>query len=73
MLAACARRRRAPPFIDPSGYAQHRPETTLLYRLIEQHYADFRALRAHRGVGGKGQGADQTTDQPITPRHAAMT
>jgi hypothetical protein len=27
---------------------------------------------AHRGVGSKGQG-DQATDQPITPRHVAMT
>jgi hypothetical protein len=29
---------------------------------------------AHRGAGGKGQGADQAdADQPITPRHIAMT
>src|SRR5690606_6168431 len=28
---------------------------------------------AHRGVGGKGQGADQAPDQPVTPRHVAMT
>ncbi len=27
---------------------------------------------AHRGMG-KGQGADQETDQPITPCHVAMT
>lgn len=27
---------------------------------------------AHRGMG-KGQGADQSTDKPITPRHVAMT
>ena len=25
--------RRAPPFIDPPGYARHRPEQTLLYQL----------------------------------------
>ena len=49
MSAACAQRLRAPPFIDPSGYAQHRPETTLLYRLVEQHYPDFRELRAREG------------------------
>ncbi|MBK6599319.1 MAG: transposase zinc-binding domain-containing protein [Proteobacteria bacterium] len=49
MSAACAQRLRAPPFIDPSGYAQHRPETTLLYRLVEQHYPDFRELRAGEG------------------------
>jgi hypothetical protein len=28
---------------------------------------------AHRGVGSKGQGADQCTDRPATPRHVAMT
>jgi hypothetical protein len=28
---------------------------------------------AHRGVGGKGQGAAQGTDKPICPRHVAMT
>jgi hypothetical protein len=37
------------PFVDPSGCAQHRPETTLLYRLIEQYYPDFRELRARQG------------------------
>ncbi len=49
MPAACSQRPRAPPFIDPSGYAQHRPETTLLYRLVEQHYPDFLELRAREG------------------------
>lgn len=34
---------------EPPGYARHRPETTLLYRLIEQHYPDFRELRAREG------------------------
>lgn len=42
LAAACAQRPRAPAFIDPSGYAQHRPEATLLYRLVEQHFPDFR-------------------------------
>ena len=46
---ACARQSRAPPLIEPPGYARHRPETTLLYRLIEQHYPDFRELRAREG------------------------
>ncbi len=27
---------------------------------------------AHRGVGSKGQGADQSTDKPITARHVAL-
>lgn len=47
--AACALRPRAPPFIEPSGYAQHRPESTLLYQLLEQHYPEFRELRAREG------------------------
>ena len=33
--AACALRPRAPPFIEPSGYAQHRPESTLLYHTAD--------------------------------------
>jgi hypothetical protein len=49
MPAACALRPRAPPFIDPAGYSQHRPEATLLYRLVEQHYPVFRELRARDG------------------------
>ena len=44
-----ARRQRAPPFLDPPGYARHRPEATLLYRLVEQHYPAFRALRSAAG------------------------
>jgi len=47
--AAGAQRPRAPLFIEPPGYAQHRPETTLLYRLIEQHYPEFRELRTREG------------------------
>jgi hypothetical protein len=35
-VAARVRRAHAPPFLDPPGYARHRPETTLLYRLVEQ-------------------------------------
>jgi hypothetical protein len=48
-VAARARRPRAPPFLDPPGYARHRPEATLLYRLVEQHYPAFRELRAETG------------------------
>jgi ribosomal protein S27E len=47
--AASARRPRAPGFVDPPGYARHRPETTLLYQLVEQHYPAFRELRAMAG------------------------
>ena len=47
--ATRARPIRAPPFLDPPGYARHRPEATLLYRLVEQHYPAFRALRSEAG------------------------
>lgn len=43
MASGRAASRRAPPFIDPPRYAQHRPEETLLYRLVEAHYPAFRA------------------------------
>jgi hypothetical protein len=43
------RQPRAPPFVDPPGYARHRPETTLLYQLVEQHYPAFREFRAEAG------------------------
>jgi hypothetical protein len=39
-------RPRAPPFIDPLGYARHRPEATLLYQLVERHYPELVAARA---------------------------
>jgi len=39
----------APPLLDPPGYARHRPEATLLYQLVEQHYPAFRRLRAESG------------------------
>jgi hypothetical protein len=45
-VAVRARRPRAPPFLDPPGYGRHRPEATLLYQLIEQHYPAFCELRA---------------------------
>jgi ribosomal protein S27E len=35
--------------IGVPGYARHRPETTLLYQLVEQHYPAFRELRAMAG------------------------
>jgi ribosomal protein S27E len=44
--AARARQSPSPPFIDPPGYGRHRPERTLLYQLVEQHYPTFRELRA---------------------------
>ena len=45
----CARRPRAPPFIDPTGLARHWPEITLLYRLVEQRYPVFREMRSMEG------------------------
>jgi hypothetical protein len=45
-IAARVRHPPSPPFIDPPGYCRHRPERTLLYQLVEQHYPAFRELRA---------------------------
>src|SRR5512139_964145 len=45
MASEGAASRRAPPFIDPPGCAQHRPEATLLYRLVDQHYPALLAGR----------------------------
>ncbi len=47
--AASAHRPRVPGFVDPPGYTRHRPETTLLYQLVAQHYPAFRELRAMAG------------------------
>jgi hypothetical protein len=47
--ATSAHRPRAPSFVDPPGYARHRPEATLLYQLVEQHYPAFCELRARIG------------------------
>jgi len=47
--AAQARHPRAPPFVEPPGYARHRPESTQLYQLVEQHYPAFREMRAMGG------------------------
>ena len=33
-------------FIEPPGYRRHRPEATLLYRLVAKHYSKFRDRRA---------------------------
>jgi ribosomal protein S27E len=45
MASGRAASRRTPPFIDPPGYARHRPEQTLLYQLVEAHYPAFVAAR----------------------------
>lgn len=33
---------QAKGFIEPPGYRRHRPESTLLYRLVAEHYPKFR-------------------------------
>jgi hypothetical protein len=40
---------QAKDFIAPPGYRRHRPEATLLYRLVAEHYAGFRDRRAAEG------------------------
>jgi hypothetical protein len=49
MASERAARPRAPPFIDPLGYARHRPEETLLYKLVERHYPELIAAREAAG------------------------
>ena len=48
-MASERARPRAPPFIDPPGYARHRPEATLLYQLVERHYPELVAAREGAG------------------------
>src|SRR5687768_11159503 len=48
-MASERARPRAPPFIDPPGYARHRPEATLLYQLVERHYPELVAVREAAG------------------------
>jgi len=40
---------QAKDFIAPQGYSRHRPEATLLYWLVAQHYPSFRDRRAAEG------------------------
>ena len=40
---------QAKDFIAPPGYRRHRPETTLLYQLVAEHYPAFRDRRAAEG------------------------
>jgi len=37
---------QAKGFIEPPGYRRHRPESTLLYRLVAEHYPGFRDRRS---------------------------
>lgn len=37
---------QAAAFIAPPGYRRHRPEATLLYQLVAEHYPRFRDRRA---------------------------
>jgi hypothetical protein len=48
-MASERSRPRAPPFIDPPGYARHRPEATVLYELVERHYPEFVSVREAAG------------------------
>jgi ribosomal protein S27E len=40
---------QAKGFVAPPGYARHRPETTLLYQLVAEHYPRFRDRRMAEG------------------------
>jgi ribosomal protein S27E len=49
MATRGAEHARAPAFIDPPGYARHRPDQTLLYQIVAQHYPALLAVRAAQG------------------------
>jgi ribosomal protein S27E len=49
MASERAESRRAPSFIDPPGYARHRPGARLLYVLVERHYPQLIATRETAG------------------------
>jgi hypothetical protein len=40
---------QARDFIAPPGYRRHRPEATLLYQLVAEHYPGFRDRRTAEG------------------------
>jgi len=40
---------QAKDFIAPPGYRRRRPEATLLYQLVAEHYPGFRDRRATEG------------------------
>lgn len=47
--AAHARHSCAQLVVEPPGYSRHRPENTLLHRLVEQHCPAFREICASAG------------------------
>jgi hypothetical protein len=42
---------QAKDFIAPPGYRRHRPEATLLYQLVAEHYGGFRDRPLPRALG----------------------
>jgi hypothetical protein len=56
---------------DAGRYQRNRPEQTLFYQIVEQHYPAFTAHLAERGNGNKAK----VSDEPQTPaeRWAAMS
>src|SRR5690606_22886795 len=49
MLASERDIAQAKGFVAPPGYRRHRPETTLLYQLVAEHYPKFRDRRVAEG------------------------
>ena len=70
---ACARTIRAPPFLDPPGYARHRPEATRFHGVFAPHSKLRAAVTpAQRGMGAAKQPPADAA-KPPTPRHVAMS
>jgi hypothetical protein len=63
---------QAAGFIAPPGYSSHRPESTLLYRLVGGHYPTFRDRRAAEDRPLPRYGVVVGNDSPLSrklPRH----
>jgi len=52
---------QAKDFIAPPGYSRHRPEATLLYQLVAEHYPRFRERRAADATHSRVLPHDSTT------------
>jgi hypothetical protein len=61
--------RRAHHTQSQPGYERHRPEQTLLYRLIQQHYPQLLTTLAERGLScpPRGTGAQAKSESHPLP------
>ena len=67
-VAASQRRPCSPQLIDPPGYARHRPESTLLYQLVEQMALADSGAPVPRGVDQATPMHQNSAERPTPPR-----